>query len=233
MSDADLPECGVARFLLLFDGPWATLIVRELLHGPRRFGELRASLPGISAHTLTSRLRMFESRGIVTRRAYPEVPPRVVYELTDLGKGLRPVLDAMNEWGASAPASAFASPHPGAGDLVDAGQPPHRDRGATGIPALRGNRSRAGHRLCCHEACSFWFGRPSRGCEVARRAVSPPARLLGPPRFPHHSAVARSYRSCWPDNGVGVAPPPARRGVPGTRASAVGGGAAPTALRHR
>lgn len=49
------------------------------------------------------------------------------------------------------------------------------------------------------------------GCEVARRAVSPPARLLGPPRFPHHSAVARSYRSCWPDNGVGVAPPPARR----------------------
>ena len=114
VSDADLPECGVARFLLLFDGPWATLIVRELLHGPRRFGELRASLPGISAHTLTSRLRMFESRGIVTRRAYPEVPPRVVYELTDLGKGLRPVLDAMNEWGASAPASAFASPHPGA-----------------------------------------------------------------------------------------------------------------------
>ena len=114
MSDADLPECGVARFLLLFDGPWATLIVRELLHGPRRFGELRASLPGISAHTLTSRLRMFESRGIITRHAYPEVPPRVVYELTDLGKGLRPVLDAMNEWGASAPASAFASPHPGA-----------------------------------------------------------------------------------------------------------------------
>ena len=114
VNEVDLPECGVARFLLLFDGPWATLIVRELLHGPRRFGELRASLPGISAHTLTSRLRMFESRGIVTRRAYPEVPPRVVYELTDLGKGLRPVLDAMNEWGASAPASAFASPHPGA-----------------------------------------------------------------------------------------------------------------------
>ena len=114
MNDADLPECGVARFLLLFDGPWATLIVRELLHGPRRFGELRAALPGISAHTLTNRLRMFESRGIVTRHAYPEVPPRVVYELTDLGRSLRPVLDAMNEWGASAPVSAFASPRPGA-----------------------------------------------------------------------------------------------------------------------
>ena len=79
MSDTDLPECGVARFLLLFDGPWATLIVRELLHGPQRFGELRDALPGISAHTLTNRLRLFESRGIVTRMAYPEVPPRVVY----------------------------------------------------------------------------------------------------------------------------------------------------------
>ena len=114
MSEVDLPECGVARFLLLFDGPWATLIVRELMHGPQRFGELRDALPGISAHTLTNRLRMFESRGIVSRHAYPEVPPRVVYELTDLGRSLRPVLDAMNEWGASAPVSAFASPRPGA-----------------------------------------------------------------------------------------------------------------------
>ena len=107
MSDTDLPECGVARFLLLFDGPWATLIVRELLHGPQRFGELRDALPGISAHTLTSRLRLFESRGIVTRMAYPEVPPRVVYELTDLGRQLQPVLDAMCRWGESAPVSAF------------------------------------------------------------------------------------------------------------------------------
>lgn len=107
MSEVDLPECGVARFLLLFDGPWATLIVRELMHGPQRFGELRDALPGISAHTLTNRLRMFESRGIVTRHAYPEVPPRVVYELTDLGRSLRPVLDAMCEWGISCPTSAF------------------------------------------------------------------------------------------------------------------------------
>ena len=88
----------MARFLLLFDGPWATLIVRELMHGPQRFGQLRAALPGISAHTLT-------------RHAYPEVPLRVVYELTDLGRSLRPVLDAMNEWGASCPTSAF-TPQP-------------------------------------------------------------------------------------------------------------------------
>ncbi|MCW2289386.1 HxlR family transcriptional regulator [Leucobacter luti] len=109
MNDAELPECGVARFLMLFDGPWATLIIRELMHGPQRFGELRTELDGISAHTLTNRLRLFEARGIVTRTAYAEIPPRVVYELTPLGLQLRPVLDAMNEWGVTAPVAAFTS----------------------------------------------------------------------------------------------------------------------------
>lgn len=108
MSAAELPECGVARFLHLFPGPWGTLIVRELLSGPRRFGELRQSLPGISAHTLTDRLRLFEARGLVTRTAYAQIPPRVVYELTDLGRSLRPVLDAMNDWGRKNPVEAFA-----------------------------------------------------------------------------------------------------------------------------
>ncbi|MGP5733060.1 winged helix-turn-helix transcriptional regulator [Leucobacter sp. UCMA 4100] len=107
MSEVELPECGVARFLMLFNGPWATLIVRELMHGPQRFGELREALDGISAHTLTNRLRLFEARGIVTRTAYAEIPPRVVYELTELGWQLRPVLDAMYIWGMAAPASAF------------------------------------------------------------------------------------------------------------------------------
>lgn len=118
VSEADLPECGVARFLLLFDGPWATLIVRELMHGPKRFGQLREALKGISAHTLTNRLRLFEARGIVTRTAYAEIPPRVVYELTELGWQLRPVLDAMYQWGMAAPASAFTgqgAPPPDAG----------------------------------------------------------------------------------------------------------------------
>lgn len=109
VSEVELPECGVARFLMLFDGPWATLIVRELMHGPQRFGQLREALGGISAHTLTNRLRLFEARGIVTRTAYAEIPPRVVYELTDLGWQLRPVLDAMYAWGMAAPASAFTS----------------------------------------------------------------------------------------------------------------------------
>lgn len=100
-NDACLPECGVARFLTLLNGPWATLVVRELLAGPRRFTELRDALPGISPHTLTSRLRQFEKYGIVTRTAYPEIPPRVEYELTPLGEGLRDVLDAMGNWAMS------------------------------------------------------------------------------------------------------------------------------------
>ncbi|WP_308114224.1 winged helix-turn-helix transcriptional regulator [Streptomyces brasiliscabiei] len=102
-SPSALPECGVARFLVLLEGPWATLIVRELLAGPLRFTELRAALPGISPHTLTSRLRQFEKYGIVTRTAYPEIPPRVEYALTPLGQGLRPVLDAISGWALTVP----------------------------------------------------------------------------------------------------------------------------------
>jgi DNA-binding HxlR family transcriptional regulator len=101
-----LPECGVARFLTLLEGPWATLIVRELLHGPQRFTELRAALPRISPHTLTRRLRQFENYGIVTRTSYPEIPPHVEYRLTELGEGLRTVLDAMGTWAMSIPEPA-------------------------------------------------------------------------------------------------------------------------------
>ena len=111
MTDPCLPECGVARFLVLLNGPWATLIVRELLHGPRRFTQLRGALPGISPHTLTSRLRQFERHGIVTRTMYAEIPPRVEYELTALGEGLRDVLESMAAW-------AVAVPDPEAGVTV-------------------------------------------------------------------------------------------------------------------
>ncbi|WP_328412557.1 helix-turn-helix transcriptional regulator [Streptomyces violaceus] len=103
MSDPCLPECGVARFLTLLNGPWATLIVRELLRGPHRFTELRDALPGISPHTLTSRLRQFEPHGIVIRTAYAEIPPRVEYQLTPLGEGLRDVLNAMGTWAEAVP----------------------------------------------------------------------------------------------------------------------------------
>lgn len=104
MAADDPPCCGVARFLTLLDGPWATLIVRELLHGPARFTQLRKALPGISAHTLTHRLRGFERNGMVTRTAYAETPPRVVYALTPLGEALRDVLEAMGRWGETVPA---------------------------------------------------------------------------------------------------------------------------------
>lgn len=104
VTDPCLPECGVARFLTLLNGPWATLIVRELLKGPHRFTELRQALPGISPHTLTSRLRQFETHGIVIRTAYAEIPPRVEYRLTLLGEDLRQVLDAMATWAESVPA---------------------------------------------------------------------------------------------------------------------------------
>ncbi|MBD8704988.1 helix-turn-helix domain-containing protein [Frigoribacterium sp. CFBP 13712] len=97
------PDCGIAKFLTLLDGPWATLIVSELLTGPARFSELKEALPGISAHTLTNRLRKFETSGLVTRTVYAEIPPRVVYELTETGMELRPVLESMNVWAQSVP----------------------------------------------------------------------------------------------------------------------------------
>lgn len=103
MGKKNVPCCGVARFLVLLDGPWATLIVRELLPGPRRFTELREALSGISAHTLTHRLKRFERHGLVTRTAFAETPPRVVYALTPLGEGLREVLESMRKWGDSVP----------------------------------------------------------------------------------------------------------------------------------
>lgn len=110
------PCCGVARFLTLLDGPWATLIVRELLHGPARFTQLRQALPGISAHTLTHRLRGFERHGLVTRTVFAETPPRVVYALTPLGEGLRDVLEAMGRWGDAVPDEVIVG---AAGDVDD------------------------------------------------------------------------------------------------------------------
>ncbi|MFI1912865.1 winged helix-turn-helix transcriptional regulator [Nocardia sp. NPDC020380] len=100
MSEVDhpLPECPIARFLTVLDGPWATLIVRELLTGPKRFTQLRAALPGISPKTLSSRLQRFQQTGLVTRTAYAEIPPRVEYELTPAGHRLDVVLATMADW---------------------------------------------------------------------------------------------------------------------------------------
>ena len=91
--------CGVERTLQVLDGKWATLVLRELLRGPKRFGELRAGLGNPSAKTLTDRLRALEHQGVLTRTVHAEIPPRVVYALTPRGRSLRTVLEAMYEWG--------------------------------------------------------------------------------------------------------------------------------------
>ena len=103
----DVPAlgCGIERTLQVLDGKWTTLVVRELLNGPRRFGEIRTALGTPSAKTLTDRLRALEAQQVLTRTVHAEVPPRVVYALTERGESLRGVLIAMLEWGQSAPRS--------------------------------------------------------------------------------------------------------------------------------
>lgn len=96
---ADLPDCPVETTAQLIGSKWRLLIMRDLLAGPLRFGELQRSVGGISQKVLTSNLRDMEERGLVVRRVYPEVPPRVEYGLTGLGQSLGPVIDAMRGWG--------------------------------------------------------------------------------------------------------------------------------------
>jgi DNA-binding HxlR family transcriptional regulator len=93
--------CPVTRAVDVLDGRWTILVVRDLLGGTRRFGELRDSLVGISPKTLTDRLRSLEQRGLVERRMYAEIPPRVEYSLTPAGRSLEPVLAALADWGRS------------------------------------------------------------------------------------------------------------------------------------
>lgn len=93
-------ECAVERTIAVIGGKWTTLILRDLLTGTKRFGELRANLDGISPKTLTDRLRELEDQGIVRRTIHPEIPPRVEYDLTDKGRSLSPIIEAMAAWGA-------------------------------------------------------------------------------------------------------------------------------------
>ncbi len=98
-KEGDVDEsCPIARFLGALDGPWASLIVRDLLSGPKRFGQLQSGLAGISPKTLSSRLRKLASYGVLTRTDHGGVPPKVVYELTEAGHQLRPVFDQMASW---------------------------------------------------------------------------------------------------------------------------------------
>ena len=94
-----LPDCPVETTLMLISDRWKVLIIRDLLDGTKRFGELKKSIGSISQKVLTTNLRSMEESGLLTRKVYPEVPPRVEYTLTDTGYSLKPILDAMLEWG--------------------------------------------------------------------------------------------------------------------------------------
>jgi len=94
-----LPACPVETSLLLMGDRWKMLIVRDLLTGTKRFGELKKSLTGISQKVLTQHLRVMEETGLISRKVYAEVPPRVEYSLTEVGESLKLIHDAMWQWG--------------------------------------------------------------------------------------------------------------------------------------
>ena len=96
---SNLPACPVEVTLLLLSNKWTILILRDLLTGTKRFGELKKSLSGVSQKVLTANLRSLEEKGIIEREVFPEVPPRVEYKLTELGKTLEPIIDSMHAWG--------------------------------------------------------------------------------------------------------------------------------------
>jgi len=115
----DLPTCPVETTLFFLSTKWSALILHDLMDGPRRFNELRRSIGHISQKVLTSNLRQMEKHGLLTRTAYAEVPPRVEYELTELGASLKPVLDTLRWWGEIYSASASGT------SLTGHRQPPH------------------------------------------------------------------------------------------------------------
>jgi DNA-binding HxlR family transcriptional regulator len=96
MPNDDCPVCRTAEIVC---GKWTLLVIRDLAEGHSRFCELERSLQGISPRTLSLRLRALEEEGIVERRTFPEVPPRVEYALTDKGRALVPIIESMRSYG--------------------------------------------------------------------------------------------------------------------------------------
>ena len=105
----ELPPCPVETTLMLISDRWKVLILRDLMPGTKRFGELRNSIGNVTQKVLTANLREMEAQGLLSRKVYAEVPPRVEYTLTELGCSLKPVLDAMSSWGERYKASAAAN----------------------------------------------------------------------------------------------------------------------------
>lgn len=99
MLSKELPLCPVETTLLIISDKWKVLIIRDLLTGTKRFGELKKSVGNISQKVLTSNLRDMENKGVLKRTIYAEVPPKVEYTLTEVGYSLKPILKSMEEWG--------------------------------------------------------------------------------------------------------------------------------------
>ena len=93
--------CPVKKTLSLFEGKYSAYILSELISGKQRFSTLLKKIPGISSKTLNDKLKYYTATGVVTRRAYPEIPPRVEYELTEEGKGLNTVIAALYQFGST------------------------------------------------------------------------------------------------------------------------------------
>lgn len=100
LTREELPDCPVATTVRLIGNKWKLLIIRNLLAAPQRFTEIMKTVPGISRKVLTDNLRALENDGLVEREVFAEVPPRVVYSLSETGASLRPILEAMYDWGA-------------------------------------------------------------------------------------------------------------------------------------
>ena len=98
-NEKPLPACPVETTLSLISDKWTVVIIREVLTGTKRFNELMRSVTGITQKVLTSHLRNMEANGLLVRKVYPEIPPKVEYTLTETGYSLKPILDAMYTWG--------------------------------------------------------------------------------------------------------------------------------------
>lgn len=102
LTKDELPECPVATTVQLIGNKWKLLIIRNLIYtGTQRFTDFTKAIPGISKKVLTDNLRSLESDGLIIRKVYAEIPPRVEYSLSKLGETLKPILDAMSDWGTS------------------------------------------------------------------------------------------------------------------------------------
>ena len=99
ISKKDLPECPVATTVSLIGNKWKLLILRDTLSGPKRFGDLLKSLQGINQKVLTENLKQMEADGLLIRIAHQEKPPCVEYKLSELGEEMRPLINAMEQWG--------------------------------------------------------------------------------------------------------------------------------------